>query len=234
MQGQLWRTHRNVLLHAGNLLARNLNMFVPIACIWFGTAIVVTALVLLHAYYAAPLAAMIGIVVIAPLVIAYTMGMAGGAWRTGRATFADGAAAYSRSWTSVLGVIVGIGAIEAVLQVLLPNAAKPLADPICAPFLLYTLALVVVGEYPAVEAVVEAVRMASRNLVTTFVIFVLALIGIVMPIFISSLAPPSESPASYGVGLLLLVGMPVLLSVLYVYATLYVTGEYLTQRQSAA
>lgn len=234
MQRQISRSHWSLLSGAAVLLVRNPRIFAPALWLWVAAAAVFgAAFFMREGYQVVPLLVVLGALIAVPVVIAFTIGMAGAAWRTGHATLADGAFACSQSWVSLLLVIVGIEAVSALLQYALPPSAKVFAGPIVAPFLLYALATVAVGNFPVVEAIVESLRLAGKNVFTTVVVFALALASMLIPALFASISPPSEPAYRTAVGILLMLGMPALLTALYVYAVVYVTGEFLTQHETA-
>jgi hypothetical protein len=105
--------------------------------------------------------------------ITYTTGMAAAAWRTGTATFADGATAFQRDagkvFTAMLALFV-VGVVAALL------AIPTLGLSFLALFFLflYTMAAAVVGEHGGFSALTESYRIATKNLVTTAIIVVVA------------------------------------------------------------
>ncbi|HET9393891.1 MAG TPA: hypothetical protein VFO29_10300 [Candidatus Rubrimentiphilum sp.] len=116
----------------------------------------------------------VGIIVLISIIltIAYTTGMAGAAWRTGRATLADGAEAFRKDGAAIL--------VAVVLLVLLAAVAAfasiftfGLALIAFVIFFMYTFASVIVGGKSGSEALGDSARIATRNFVTTLLLLVL-------------------------------------------------------------
>ncbi len=117
----------------------------------------------------------VGMRILAALIaIAFTVGMAGAAWRTGTATLADGFSALRRD---------GVQAFVAlVILFLIGMAAAALVVPtfglsvlLYMTFMLYTMPAVVVGDRAASDAVIESIQLAARNLGVTFAVVLLVI-----------------------------------------------------------
>ncbi len=123
----------------------------------------------------------IGMHILGALVaIAFTVGMAGAAWGSGRARLADGWAALQRDGFQALlalGVLFLIGLAAAALVV--PTFG--ISVLLYMVFLLYTMPGVIVGDRSATEATIESIQLAARNFGVTLavvaLIVVLAIIG---------------------------------------------------------
>ncbi|MDQ6929335.1 MAG: hypothetical protein M3126_01535, partial [Candidatus Eremiobacteraeota bacterium] len=117
------------------------------------------------------------VVTIATLIsVAYTSGMAAAAWRTGTATFADGAAAFSREGASLFTAMILLFLIGLVAFLLAPFTLA-LSVAAYAIFFIYTIPSVVVDDVPGMEAVSGSFRLALANFVPTLIIIVL--IGVI-------------------------------------------------------
>lgn len=157
------------------------------------------------------------------LTIALTTGMAAAAWGRGTATLGDGFSAFTKHPWSATGAIL--------LMMLLGFAAGALIIPTFfisviayAIFFIYTMAAVLVGEKPPVEAIVESCTIAAANLRTTvlvvLLIFVVALAAYVLGRFAGAIplaGPFLEAVLTYAV---------------VAYGTLVVVGEYLQLRRA--
>ena len=168
-----------------------------------------------------PLVAM----VISILAIAFVTGMAGAAWRTGKATLDDGLAAFRRDGLQLLlGIILLF--VLGIIAVVLSIPTIGLAMFAYMIFFLYTFAGIVVGEESATTAIGESFRIATRNFVTTLLVVILIFVIAVCGGFVAGII--SFVPL---VGLLVSL---VIQQIVVAFATLVIVGEYLKLRASAA
>jgi hypothetical protein len=157
--------------------------------------------------------------------VAYTTGMAGAAWRTGKASFSDGAEAIATESLNIIAAIVLLVAIGIVAVVLMPFTVG-LSLLAYAIFFLYTFAAVIVGQTSATEAIGRSCRLAARNFLMTLAVVVILAIAFLCASWVERLlhgVPVLGSVASY-----------VIQQVVAAYATLVVVGEYLKLRVPAA
>lgn len=165
-------------------------------------------------------APIIGLVV-SILAISFITGMAGAAWRTGKATLDDGLAAFRRDGVQIfLGIVLLF--VLGLVAVILSIPTLGLAMLAFMIFFLYTFAGIVVGDESATSAISESFRIATRNFVTTLLVVIL--------IFVIAIC------AGFAAGLFAfvpLIGTLVSLiiqQVVVAYATLVIVGEYLKLR----
>jgi hypothetical protein len=159
------------------------------------------------------------------VVISYTTGMAAAAWQRGTATFADGAVAFQRDagrvFTAMLALIV-VGIVAAVL------ALPTLGLSFLALFFLflYTMAAAVIGEHGGFAALTESYRIATRNLVTTAIVVIVAFaIGLAAGIVAGALHfAPFFGP----------ILSDVIRQAVNAYLTLVIVGAYLVYREASA
>ena len=155
------------------------------------------------------------------LTIAYTTGMAGAAWRTGRATLNDGAEAFRKDAGSILVAVVllvVLAIVAAFLSILLFfTLGLPLL--LFALFFMYTFASVIVGGHSGAEALGDSARIAMRNFLTTLLLLVLLCVVAVVAGRIGLLL--GHLPLLGGI-----VSMLIQEAVI-VYATLVIVGEYI-------
>jgi hypothetical protein len=164
----------------------------------------------------------IGVRILGALVaIAFTTGMAGAAWESGRASLADGVAALRRDGVQAffaLALLFLIGLAAAALVV--PTfGISVLAYMI---FMLYTMPAVIVGDRPAVDAILESIRTAWSHFGVTFAVVVLIIVLAVAGGLIGSAAghvPVLGELVSW-----------VIMEAVVAYATLVIVGEYLKLR----
>ncbi len=155
------------------------------------------------------------------LTIAYTTGMAGAAWSTGRATLDDGAAAFRKDGGSILValvLLVVLAIVAAFLSVILFfTFGLPLL--LFVLFFLYTFASVIVGGRSGTEALGDSARIATRNFLTTLLLLVL----LCVVFFIAALLDRAL------IHIWLIGGIVAMLirQIAAVYATLVVVGEYI-------
>lgn len=172
--------------------------------------------------FVAAIVAMALRILAAIMAIAYTTGMAAAAWTSGTARIADGAAAFFRS---------GLQAFLAfLLMALLGLVAAALLEPtfgisvfVYMIFMLYAMPGVLVGNRPAVDAIVESFALAWRSFGVTFVL-VLLIVGLAI---LGGFFGDALARIPYAGNVLGWVVMEVVVA----YATLVVVGEYLQLRR---
>lgn len=149
--------------------------------------------------------------------IAFTTGMAGAAWSRGTATLSDGFAAFKRDGAQALVALLLLFLIGLVCAVLVEPTfgISMLAYMV---FMIYTMPAVVVGDRPALDAMMESMRLAARNfgvtLGTVLLIIVLAIVGGVIGDAAGSVPYLGEAVSW------------LLMEVVVAYVTLVVVGEY--------
>ena len=156
------------------------------------------------------------------LSIAYTTGMAAAAWRTGHASFADGAQAFKREGGHILVALVGLTLIGAAAAFLAPFTFR-ISIVAFGFFCIYVMPSAIVGEREGFAAIAESARIAYERvgptLLIILVMFVLAVAG------------------AFGAGLLAFVPFlgpivaAVVVEAVLAYFTLVVVGEYLALRK---
>jgi hypothetical protein len=155
------------------------------------------------------------------LTIAYTTGMAGAAWRTGRATLDDGAAAFRKDAGSILVAIVLLVllAIVAVFVTILLFFTLGLPLLLFVLFFMYTFASVIVGGHSGAEALGDSARIATRNFLTSLLLLVLLCAVSFFAAWVGSILSHIR----------LLGGIVSMLiqEAVIVYATLVIVGEYI-------
>ena len=114
------------------------------------------------------------------LAISYVTGMAGAAWQNGKATLADGAAAFRRDGAQLLLALVllfVLGIVAAVCAIF----TLGLSIAAYALFFIYTFPSVIVGDRPAMDALAESCRITVKNFLTTLLVvaalFAIAFVG---------------------------------------------------------
>lgn len=161
----------------------------------------------------------VGLRILAALVaIAFTTGMAGAAWISGRATLADGLAAFRRD---------GVQAFLALVVLFLVGlAAAALVVPtfgfsvlLYMIFMLYSMPAVVVADRNAAEAIIESIQLAARNFGVTLVVVLLIIVLAVAGGFIGDALGQVPMLGE-------IVGWIVMEAVV-AYAMLVVVGEYI-------
>ncbi len=155
------------------------------------------------------------------LVIAYTTGMAGAAWRTGKATLEDGAAAFRADGGQIF--------VAVVLLFLLGIAAVALSVPTFGLallafylFFLYALPSVIVGNRSATEALGESARITAKNFLATLVVVVLLGIAFFVANWITRFFG--------GIPFIGMLVREVIVQAAAAYATLVIVGEYIKLR----
>jgi hypothetical protein len=164
----------------------------------------------------------VGIRILGALVaIAFTVGMAGAAWRAGRTGLNDGLAALRRDGVQAflaLVVLFAIGLAAAALVV--PTFG--LSVLLYMIFMLYAMPGVVVGDRSASDAVIESIQLAARNFgVTLAVVLLIVVLAVVGGIIGDAL------------GRLPLLGEIIdwiLMETVVAYAMLVIVGEYVKLR----
>jgi hypothetical protein len=157
------------------------------------------------------------------LVIAYTTGMAGAAWRTGKATLDDGAAAFRADASQILVAVVLLFLLGCV-AVALSIPTLGLALLAFYLFFLYALPAVIVGNRPGTEALGESARITTKNFVGTLVIVILLGIAFMIASWVAGIF--------HGIPLLGMIVRQLILQIVTVYATLVIVGEYIKVRSS--
>ena len=155
--------------------------------------------------------------------IAYTTGMAGAAWRTGKAALDDGASAFGSNASALFIAIVALfvlGVIAAGLSVFTFGLAM-LAFIL---FFLYTFASVIVGGHTAIDALGESCRITARNFVMTLVIVIVLAVAGFIGAWIARLL--------HFMPLLGFIVGYVIQNVVAAYATLVIVGEYMKLRST--
>lgn len=170
-------------------------------------------------------AMVIGVVVMLSsiLVIAYTTGMAGAAWRTGTARLDDGADAFRRDGAQIFSAIILLFLIG-IVAVALSIPTLGLALLAFYLFFLYVMPSVIVGERRATEALSESARITAKNFLTTLGIVILLAIAFLIAGFVASWF--------HSVPFLGMVLRQLILQIVAVYATLVIVGEYIKLRAS--
>jgi hypothetical protein len=158
------------------------------------------------------------------IVVAFTTGMAGAAWQTGTATFADGTAAFRQRGADVLIAIVLLF-ILGIIAVALSMVTFGLALAAFYLFFLYTMPSVIVGGRPAVDALGESARITSKNFLMTLGVIVLLIVGFIIASLIGRIFG--------GIPFLGAAVVEVIVQIFAAYATLVIVGEYLKLRPAA-
>lgn len=151
--------------------------------------------------------------------MAYVTGMAGAAWKHGRATLIDGFDAFSNRFAPVLGagfllLIMGICAAA------LAPTTFGVTLLVYAVFFIYTMAAVVIGQRPPIAGIVESAATALANPWPTFAVVVLVVIIAAGGGWLGSLAGRLSELAGW-----LVAGL--LQQIVVAYASLVIAGEYL-------
>jgi hypothetical protein len=110
------------------------------------------------------------------LTVAYTTGMADAAWRTGKATLDDGAAAFREDGAALLSAVVLL-LILGIIAVMLAPFTLGLSVLAFWLFFIYTIASVVVGKRSGTEALGESARITSKNFLMTLAVVILLAIA---------------------------------------------------------
>ncbi len=159
------------------------------------------------------------------LAITYATGMAGAAWRTGKATLNDGTTAFQRDGLNVFVAMIGMLVLGIIAAALTPFTLG-ISLLVYAVFFLYTMAAAVVGEHPGLQALKESALIARQSLLTTFIVVLLiGVISVVAGLLGASLSfMPFIGP----------IAAEVLQQVVVAFVTLVVVGEYLRLREPHA
>lgn len=157
------------------------------------------------------------------LVIAYTTGMAGAAWRTGKATLDDGAAAFRADGAQILVAVVLLFLLG-IVAVALSVPTLGLALLAFYLFFLYALPSVIVGNRSATDALAESARMTTRNFLTTLAIVILLAIAFMVATWLTRFFG--------GIPLIGLIVRQLIMQAMAAYATLVIVGEYIKLRST--
>ncbi len=162
--------------------------------------------------------------VAAVIAIAFTAGMAAGAWTQGTAHFRDGAAAFRRNGLQAFFALILLAILGLVAAALLVPTfgVSVLAYMI---FLLYAMPGVLVGNRGATDAIVESIGLAWRSFGVTFVVVLLVIALAIAGGWLGDLLARLPFLGE-------LLGWIVMEAVV-AYATLVVVGEYLQLRSPA-
>ncbi len=175
----------NVFARSWQLLTRNWNIIVPGIVVGLIVG-VVNDIVVPPQTYGDPstaggvvshgLASAVGDIIAGAVGIAgfvvtqcYTVGMAGGAWLRGRATFGDGASALRDDAGNVLWTAVGLFVLG-VIAVALAIPTLGISLVVYYLFMLYALPSAVVGNHGGLSAIGESVAIARAKFGTTLII----------------------------------------------------------------
>ncbi len=208
------------------MLARNLVLLVPGLAIGALAAVVQAALATVPdrgdaASLAVWILADVTQVIAAIVTISYTTGMADAAWRTGRATFADGFGAFRSEGGHVLVAMIGLVVLGLAAALLAPYTLS-LSFAVYVFGCIFTMPAAVVGERPGLLAIGESFRLAVTRPVTTLVTTV-AIVAIAAGMsFVAT-----NSAAVPFVGPLL---SDFIVEMVVAYAMLVVVGEYREMR----
>jgi hypothetical protein len=151
------------------------------------------------------------------LSVAYTTGMADAAWREGSAGFADGARAFRRNASHVLGAMLVLFAIGAIAALLAPFTLG-LSLLAYLFFCIYTMAAAVAGERSGIVAVRESVDIAFTRAVPTLIVS----LGIALVCFVTGALAELVATTPF-VGAL---AGGIVVQAAIAYAMIVVVGEY--------
>jgi hypothetical protein len=156
------------------------------------------------------------------LSIAYTTGMAAAAWRTGRATFGDGAEAFKREGGHIFVALVGLTLIGTAAAFLAPFTFG-LSIVAFGFFCIYVMPSAIVGEREGFAAIAESAKIAYERvgptlliIVVMFALAVAGAFGAALFAFVPFLGP---------------IVAAVIVEAVLAYFTLVVVGEYLALRK---
>lgn len=150
--------------------------------------------------------------------MAYVTGMAGAAWEHGRARLRDGWSALAHRLLPAAGagmllLLMGIcAAVLAPITFLITLLAY-------AVFFIYTLAAVVIGDYPPIGGIVRSAQLALANLLPTFGVVVTIAVIAVAAGWLGSQVGRLDDVAGW-----LVAGL--LQQIVVAYASLFIVGEY--------
>jgi hypothetical protein len=156
------------------------------------------------------------------LAVAYTTGMADAAWRTAKATIADGSSAFRRDGRHVFVAMVVLF-VAGIIAALLAPLTVGCSFVLLIYFFIYTMAAAVVGERPGILAVRESIEIAlSRPAPTILVVAAITIISVVMSVAAEAFAgTPYVGP----------VISAIIIQAAVVYLTLVIVGEYRTLKK---
>lgn len=233
----------NTFGRAWQLLTQNWILIVPGIVVAILAAIVITLLGMFGAVSAAGFGAagmagagvasalfsamIAGVVVMLAsiVVVAFTTGMAGGAWQRGTASLEDGAAAFRLRGAHVFTAILLLFVLG-IIAVALSMVTFGLALAAFYLFFLYTMPSVIVGGHSAAEALGESARITAKNFLMTLGVVVVLVIGFVAAGLIARI---------FGtVPFLGAAVMEVIVQIFAAYATLVIVGEYLKLRAAVS
>lgn len=168
-------------------------------------------------------AVVIGVVLMVAtiLVIAYTTGMAGAAWRTGTATLDDGATAFRTDGAQIFAAMLLLFLLG-IVAVALSVPTLGLALLAFYLFFLYTLPAVIVGNRTATEALAESARMTLNNFLQTLAIVILLAIAFMIAAWVTRFFG--------GIPLIGAIVRQLITQIVAAYATLVIVGEYIKLR----
>jgi hypothetical protein len=166
-----------------------------------------------------PLVVLLGVIKVLStiLAVAYTTGMADAAWRTAKATIADGSSAFRRDAGHVFVAMIVLFAAGIIAALLAPLTAG-CSFIVLIYFLIYTMPAAVVGDRPGLLAVRESIEIAiARPATTILVVAAITIIAVGMSVLAEALAgAPFIGPLVAAV----------VLQAAVVYLTLVIVGEY--------
>jgi hypothetical protein len=151
--------------------------------------------------------------------MAYVTGMAGAAWRNGRATLADGWAALAHRLVPLSGAVALLLVIGICASVLAPITFM-ITLIAYAVFFIYTLASVVIGERAPIAAIVQSVSLALGNVLPTIGVVAIVLVISAIAGWLGHLVGEANEEAGWLVSGLFQ-------QIVVAYATLVVAGEYI-------
>jgi hypothetical protein len=151
------------------------------------------------------------------LAVAYTTGMADAAWRTSKATLADGASAFRRDAGHVFVAMIVLF-VAGLIAALLGPFTFGCSFVVLIYLFIYTMPSAVVGERPGFLAVRESIEIAfARPATTIVVVAAVTVIGVGMSVLAELFAgTPFVGP----------IVAAMVLQAAVVYLTLVVVGEY--------
>jgi hypothetical protein len=158
--------------------------------------------------------------------MAYVTGMAGAAWRAGRATLGDGWSALSHRLGALAAAFALLWVMGVCAAVLAPITFM-ITLVIYALLFIYTIAAVVIGERPPIASVVQSASLALANVFPT--LGVIAIVGIIAVAggWLGNLIGGLNPEAGW-----LVTGL--FQQIIVAYATLVVAGEYLNLASPSA
>lgn len=151
---------------------------------------------------------------------AYTVGMAGAAWRSGTTTLADGARAFQEDAGRLLVALLLLGVIGVVLAIF----TLGIGWLIFLFFAIYTVPAVVLSNLPATVALSQSFSIATKRFVPTLIIIVL--------VFVIGLCAGLLSLPLRFIPLIGPIVANVITQAVVAYTTLVIVGEYLVARNA--